>query len=108
MLAPGAPHLVIHHLVIDGGAFVQLANGQSIQLGPGDVVVLPHGDAHQMTNSRGVTTTSLTSAILSKIKSRCLSTMQAGGSGDTARMFAATWLAILPESTDSERAAARL
>src|SRR5262245_19993222 len=59
MLAPGAPHLVIYHFVIDGGAFVQLADGQSIELGPGDVVVLPHGDAHQMMSSRGVTTASL-------------------------------------------------
>ena len=34
MLAPGAPHLVIYHFVIDGGAFVQLADGQSIELEP--------------------------------------------------------------------------
>jgi AraC-like DNA-binding protein len=85
MLAPGAPHLVIYHFVIDGGAFVQLATGQSLELGPGDVVVLPHGDAHQMTSSRAVTTTSLTSAILSKVQSHDLSTMQAGGGGETAR-----------------------
>ena len=61
MLAPGAPHLVIYHFVIDGGAFVQLSDGQSIELGPGDVVVFPHGDPHQMTSGKGVTTTSLTS-----------------------------------------------
>src|SRR5215469_16543944 len=85
MLAPGAPHLVIYHFVIDGGAFVQLSDGQSIELGPGDVVVFPHGDPHQMTSGKGVTTTSLTSAILSKVKSRDLTTMQAGGGGDTAR-----------------------
>src|SRR5215467_4021629 len=59
MLAPGAPHLVIYHFVIDGGAFVQLTDGQSVELGPGDVVVLPHGDQHMMTSARGVTTTSL-------------------------------------------------
>jgi AraC-like DNA-binding protein len=85
LLAPGAPHLVIYHLIIDGGAFVRLADGQSIELGPGDVVVLPHGDPHQMTSGRGVTTTSLTPAILSKVKTRNLSPMQAGGGGDNAR-----------------------
>ena len=85
MLSPGAPHLVIYHLVIDGRAFVQMADGQSVELGPGDVVVLPHGDPHTMTSSRGVTTASLTSAILSKVKSRDLSPMQAGGGGDAAR-----------------------
>ena len=67
VLAPGAPHLLIYHFVIDGRALVQLADGQSIELGPGDVVVLPHGDAHTMTSSGGVTTASLTSAIFSKV-----------------------------------------
>ena len=43
MLAPGAAHLVIYHFVIDGEAFVQLADGPSIELEPGDVVILPTG-----------------------------------------------------------------
>ena len=85
MLAPGAPHLVIYHFVIEGGAFVQLADGQCIDLGPGDIVVLPHGDPHRMTSGRGVTGTSLTSEILSKVTTRDLSPMQGGGGGDTAR-----------------------
>jgi AraC-like DNA-binding protein len=85
MLAPGAPHLVIYHFVIDGEAFVQLADGQSVELGPGDVVVLPRGDPHRMTSGRVVTATSLTAAILSKVKSRDLSPLQTGGGGDTAR-----------------------
>jgi AraC-like DNA-binding protein len=85
MLAPGAPHLVIYHFVIDGEAFVQLADGQSIELGPGDVVVLPHGDPHRMTSGRVVTATSLTSEILSKVKSHDLSPLQTGGGGATAR-----------------------
>jgi AraC-like DNA-binding protein len=38
-----------------------------------------------MTSGRAVTTTSLTSAIISKVKSRDLSAMRAGGGGDTAR-----------------------
>ena len=85
LLAPGAPHLVIYHFVIDGAAFVQLPDEQSIELGPGDIVVLPHGDPHVMTSSRGVTASSLTSAILSKVQSRDLRPLQAGGGGDSAR-----------------------
>ncbi len=85
LLSPGAPHLVIYHFVLDGGAFVRLTDGQSLDLVPGDIVVLPHGDEHQMTSGRTVTLTSLTSAILSKVESGDLSPMQAGGGGASAR-----------------------
>ena len=85
LLAPGAPHLVIYHFVIDGAAFVTLPDGESMELGPGDIVVLPHGDPHLMTSAPGVAATSLNSAILSKIKARDLRPMQAGGGGDSAR-----------------------
>jgi AraC-like DNA-binding protein len=85
LLAPGAPHLVIYHFVIDGRAFVQLSDGQSLDLGPGDIVVFPHGDPHMMTSARGLTGASLTPAILSKIQMRDLRPMQGGGGGDSAR-----------------------
>ena len=39
-IAPGAEHLVLYHLVIDGGALIELADGESIELKPGDVVNL--------------------------------------------------------------------
>src|SRR5262249_21195758 len=85
LLAPGAPHLVIYQFVIDGKAVVRLPDGQSIELGPGDIVVLPHGHPHIMTSAIGVSEASLNSAILSKIRSRDLRPMQAGGGGDSAR-----------------------
>lgn len=95
LLAPGAPHLVIYHLLIEGRALVELADGQSIELKPGDVVIVPHGDPHQMTSGRGATATPQASAILSKVKSRDLSLMQGGGGGDTAR-FACGYMACDP------------
>ena len=85
LLAPGAPHLVIYHFVIDGAAFVQLSGGQSIELGPGDIVVLPHGDPHVMNSAPGVAAASLNAEIISRIKSRDLSPMHGGGGGDSAR-----------------------
>jgi AraC-like DNA-binding protein len=85
LLAPGAPHLVIYHFIIDGSAFVQLPDGQSLELGAGDIVVLPHGDQHIMTSARGLTAGLLNSEILSKIKSRDLRPLQAGGGGDAAK-----------------------
>src|SRR4051794_7227396 len=95
LLAPGAPHLVIYHFVIDGAAFVQLSDGQSIELGPGDIVVLPHGDSHIMTSAPGVTAASLTSAIISKVQSRDLRPMQAGGGGEVSR-FVCGYMACDP------------
>src|SRR5262249_9922218 len=49
-VAPGAAHLVLYHLVIDGGAIIELADGKPIALRPGDVVVFPRGDAHHMSS----------------------------------------------------------
>ena len=96
LLALGTPHLVIYHFLIEGEATVKLADGQSIELQPGDVVILPKGDPHQMTSGKCATATLQTSAILSKIKSRDLSPLQAGGGGDTAR-FACGYMACDPD-----------
>ena len=38
-VAPGAAHLLLYHLVIDGGAIIELLDGKTIALEPGDVVV---------------------------------------------------------------------
>src|SRR4249920_1694479 len=54
-LAPGAAHLVTYHLVIEGGAVVELADVQRTELRPGDVVIFPHGDPHHMSSGNGVT-----------------------------------------------------
>ena len=51
--APGAEHLVLYHLVIQGGAFIELLDGESLELSPGDVVVFPHGDPHHMSSGKG-------------------------------------------------------
>ncbi len=53
MVAPGAAHLVLYHLVIEGGAVVEMPDGQSIELKPGDVVIFPHGDPHHMSSGKG-------------------------------------------------------
>jgi AraC-like DNA-binding protein len=95
LLAAGAPHLVIYHFVIDGAAQVELADGQSIELESGDIVIVPHGDPHDMISREGAAATPQTTAILSKIKSRDLSPLQAGGGGDTTR-FVCGYMACDP------------
>jgi AraC-like DNA-binding protein len=84
-LAPGADHLVTYHLVVDGGAVIELADAQPIELKPGDVVIFPHGDSHHMSSGKGATRPFPNYGISAKIKSRDLSPLRAGGGGETSR-----------------------
>jgi AraC-like DNA-binding protein len=84
-LAPGAAHLVTYHLVVEGGAVIELADGQSIELQPGDIVIFPHGDPHHMSSGKGTIRPFPNYGINAKIKSRDLSPLCAGGGGETSR-----------------------
>src|SRR5579863_7680206 len=85
LLAPGALHVVLYHLLIDGGAFVQLRDQPSIELKPGDIVIFPHGDSHHMTSDKGAVAPFPNYGVASKIESRDLSMLRAGGGGDATR-----------------------
>jgi AraC-like DNA-binding protein len=84
-LAPGAPHLVIYHLVVEGRAVARLADGEWISLGPGDVVIFPHGDPHLVTSGAEWAEPQQTSAIVRKLTTRDLTALRAGGGGATTR-----------------------
>jgi AraC-like DNA-binding protein len=83
-IAPGAEHLVLYHLLIEDQAVVELEDGQSIELKPGDVVIFPHGDAHHM-SSRGAVQPFPNYGINAKIKSHDLTPLCAGGGGELSR-----------------------
>jgi AraC-like DNA-binding protein len=79
-VAPGAEHLLLYHLLIDGGAMVEMEDGQSLAIGAGDIVMFPHGDPHHM--SSGKTPRPFPDyGITPKIKARDLSPLRAGGGG---------------------------
>jgi AraC-like DNA-binding protein len=80
-VAPSAAHLVLYHLLIEGGAFVEMEDGQSVLLGPGDVVIFPHGDPHHMSSAKTVRAPFPNYGITPKIKARDLSPLRAGGGG---------------------------
>src|SRR4030095_10632582 len=84
-LGLATPHLVLYHFVIDGGAVVDMTDGQSRELKGGDVVIFPHGDAHSMSSGAGATPPFPNYGINAKIKARDLSPLRAGGGGDTSR-----------------------
>ncbi len=83
--APGAEHLVLYHLVIQGGAFIEMLDGESLELSPGDVVVFPHGDPHHMSSGKEAVLPFPNYGIGAKILSRDLTPLCAGGGGDTSR-----------------------
>ena len=83
--APGAEHLVLYHLLIEGGAIIELTDGQSIELRPGDIVIFPHGDPHHMSSGKKVTRPFPNYGISAKVKSRDLSPLHAGGGGEITR-----------------------
>jgi AraC-like DNA-binding protein len=85
MLAPGAEHLVLYHLVIEGGAVVELADGPCMDLKPGDVVIFPHGDPHHMSSGKEAVRPFPDYGINTKIKAHDLSTLRAGGGGEVSR-----------------------
>jgi len=81
----GTEHLVVlYHLVIDGGAIVELLDGHRTELSPGDIVVFPHGDAHHMSSGAGKRPFP-NYGISTKIEARDLSPLRAGGGGDVSR-----------------------
>jgi AraC-like DNA-binding protein len=93
-LAPGAPHLVIYHLLVDGKALARTEGGKILQLEPGDIVIFPHGDPHQLMSDKEANS-DLTPAIIEKVFSHDLRPFHAGGGGDNTR-FVCGYMACDP------------
>jgi AraC-like DNA-binding protein len=71
-----------------------LEDGFKLWLEAGDVIVLPHGNAHGMCSAEGVREKE-TPAMAAKLQARDLRTLQAGGGGDIAR-FVCGYMACDP------------
>lgn len=79
MLAPGTERLVPYHLVSEGTALLKFDTFQ-LELEAGDVLIIPHGDAHEVSNgSPNVLIDSASS--LGKFLAGELRTMRLGGGG---------------------------
>ena len=84
-VAPGAAHLVLYHLLIEGAGVVEMEDGRTVALAPGDVVVFPHGDPHHMSSGTAMRPPFPNYGITAKIKARDLSPLRAGGDGVVSR-----------------------
>lgn len=83
VLAPGTERLVPYHLVTEGEALVQFEE-QSLRLEAGDVIIIPHGDAHTVSNGSPATLVD-SAASMAKYLAGDLRTMKVGGDGARTR-----------------------
>jgi AraC-like DNA-binding protein len=97
LLCPGAGQVIIYHYLIDGRAYAQLPAGSRRELGPGDVVIFPHGDAHSLGNGAGTPVDSL--KIFARNLSYGLKVARHGGGGDVTK-FVCGYMACDPSLTE--------
>ena len=80
LLAPSAEHLILFHLLVEGKATAKIPGQVSLALEPGDIAVLPRGDAHELWNGR-VTELTDSSALLPRILGGEVVSERGGGGG---------------------------
>lgn len=51
---PGADHVMAFHMVVRGSGWAAVSGEAPLRLASGDIVVLPHGDAHVMSSAPGL------------------------------------------------------
>jgi len=83
VLAPGTERLVSYHLLTEGEAVVRFA-AETVPVTAGDVLIIPHGDAH--TVSHGSPSTFIDSAtVIGEALAGELTSMRLGGGGEATR-----------------------
>lgn len=85
-ISPDSERLLLFHLVTEGQASARAVGGEEVDLVAGDIVVFPHGDAHEL--RRGRTSTLFPGARLSpKLAEGELATEKWGGGGPVTRII---------------------
>lgn len=54
VIMPGAEHLIEYHLVVKGEGWVAVDGEKPMRVHEGDIVMLPHGDAHVVSSAPGL------------------------------------------------------
>jgi len=95
MLSPGAEHVIIFHLLHEGRAYCQIADGARVPLVAGDIVTFPHGHGHVLGGGSGVVPIDVAET-LPGVLSRGLEQLHIGGGGVPSR-FICGFLACDPQ-----------
>jgi AraC-like DNA-binding protein len=85
-VSPQSEHLVLFHLVTDGIAIARTAGHDEIALEAGDIVVFPHGDAHEMWNGKS-TKLFPSTRLLPKLAKGELAAEKWGGGGTVTKII---------------------
>ena len=86
MLAHGAEHVIIYHLLCEGRAYVEPQDGERVALAAGDLVTFPHGHGHVLGSGPRVAPIDAGSALPGALK-RGLELLDLGGGGAPSRFI---------------------
>jgi AraC-like DNA-binding protein len=86
LLSPESQHLVLFHLVTHGRATARVGGHADVTLTSGDIVVFPHGDAHEVWNGHDAKLFP-SARLLPKLTRGELATEKWGGGGPVTRMI---------------------
>lgn len=84
LLAPGTERVVSYHLMTEGDAVARFGDGQEVPMTAGDVLIVPHGDPHVISNGRAPRIVDA-DGTLDRYLAGDLSTLQIGGGGEATR-----------------------
>ena len=85
-LSTSTKHVIIYHLVTEGRGYARVEqNGRAIPLEAGDIIIVPHGDAHLMGNGPAVTPMD-SSEHLRQVLAEGKMLSQFGGGGELTRL----------------------
>jgi AraC-like DNA-binding protein len=86
-LAPGTECIVGFHLVVEGKALVGLEGAEDVPVEAGDLVIIPHGDPHTITNgaSPRLVPPRVVSGTVDKWLAGDISPLRIGGGGELTR-----------------------
>jgi AraC-like DNA-binding protein len=94
-LSPHSQHVIIFHLMTEGRGYAYVeGDHRPIPLNAGDILVVPHGDAHILGNGPSVTPVDR-AQVLEQVLSQGLKVSRMGGGGETTK-FVCGYMACEP------------